>query len=130
MIRVLDGDHANTELGRHLDSALHAHVRCGEAESVLPVDQGYDGSDLLKLRRCRGVEDFLANSLHVGWDSIRAVGVDAAKIGLHEAVGDDSGIVTGDAISNQHVVHERFEIRRPDVVNWGRRLGHFDILKS
>ena len=77
-----------------------------EAESVLAVNLAYNGGDLVEDGLCCCIENSLANAFHVRGDAVHAVGVDAAQVGLDEAVCYDGCIGFWDAIAGQDVGDE------------------------
>jgi hypothetical protein len=77
-----------------------------EAEAVLAVDLSYGGCDLGEDWLSAGVEDALAQTLHVRGDAVHAVGVYAAEIGCDQAAGDDGGILRGDTVGFEDVFDE------------------------
>lgn len=113
MVRVRDGDHANTVVLRHGDRTVHGYVRGDEAEPVLSIYLGDDGGDLLHGRHGGGVQNALSDPGEVGRDTIYAMAVDTTQVSFDKAFCDYGGVLGRDAMFFKEVPDE-------GIRDWGR----------
>ncbi|KAH6606936.1 Positive regulator of purine utilization [Trichoderma cornu-damae] len=129
VVRVLDARQADAVRLRRLDRRGHARPRRHKPKAVASVDLGHHGRHLRHLGLRTGIQDPLPDTLHVRRDAVHAMRIDASEIGSHEASCYDGGIVSGDAVAPEDVLHQAAGFRGGDEERLGleqsihRRLG-------
>lgn len=92
-------------------------MRCDKTKPILGVDLRSYGRDLAE-GGCGGwIEGFLANALHVGGDSVGAVGIHAAEVSCDETFCDYGGVVGGCVVCDEDLGDEGLEVGWFDIVH-------------
>lgn len=88
------------------DQSANEVLRDDLAQSPLSVPDERAGGFVFDMKDRGGLDAAVLDPLDIGGDAHDAVGVVASKVGFNEAVGDDSGMIGGDATRHEKSVGE------------------------
>jgi hypothetical protein len=96
-----DRDRADPVFARDRDRLLHGARADDEAEPVLSVERRGDRRDPLRFERGARIDQAAAQAVDIARQAAQPMGVDAAQVRAHEALGDGRRVGGRDAMGDE-----------------------------